>query len=570
MRSDGGAARRHQTLRDLVWLLGAGILLMAPGLGLKDPWPPDEPRYVLVASEMLASGDWLVPVRAGEIYPDKPPVFFWIEALLLALTGSIRLAHQLPSLLASLLTLGLTYDLGRRLWNRRVGLWAGGILAISVQLVLQARSGQIDATLAALVLVGLYGLLRHALLGPAFHWYLIGWGAMGLGIVTKGVGFLPVLVLLPLAWAHGRDWRHLGPRPDRRWWLGVPVMLLVIAGWLVPLLTRAATRDDPRLEAYVGEILFRQTATRYAQPWGHQHPFWYYLVEVIPWLWLPVTLALPWLVPAWRARLARRDARYLVLLGWLVLVLLFFSLSPGKRGVYVLPALPAFALAAAPLAPGLWRSRRLQQLGFVATSLLAVALAAVIAVVARPGVVELGSNPEIRAVRAPLLAAAGLSIVCLALAGPRKGLAALVGLFAGGSTILGLWVYPVLDPYRSGRGLMQAAESHLGPGEQLAIVDWREQMMLQATRPVHHFGFRTPTERDNRLALGWLQEDPRRRLLIPHGRLTPCFSIGHREPVFTDHESRWYLLDGTSPTGRCQPLAGPVYEYAPRSARRAE
>jgi 4-amino-4-deoxy-L-arabinose transferase-like glycosyltransferase len=51
------------------------------------------------------------------------------------------------------------------------------------------------------------------------------------------------------------------------------------------------------------------------------------------------TLGLPWLVPGWRRRLARRDGRLLVLLGWAALVLLFFSASPGKRNVYILPAL---------------------------------------------------------------------------------------------------------------------------------------------------------------------------------------------------------------------------------------
>ncbi len=43
-----------------------------------------------------------------------------------------------------------------------------------------------------------------------------------------------------------------------------------------------------------------------------------------------------------------RDARVWLPLGWVLLVLLFFSLSPGKRGVYVLPALPALAIASLP------------------------------------------------------------------------------------------------------------------------------------------------------------------------------------------------------------------------------
>jgi 4-amino-4-deoxy-L-arabinose transferase-like glycosyltransferase len=37
-----------------------------------------------------------------------------------------------------------------------------------------------------------------------------------------------------------------------------------------------------------------------------------------------------------------------------VLVVLFFSFSTGKRGVYILPALPAFCLILAPVLVQLW------------------------------------------------------------------------------------------------------------------------------------------------------------------------------------------------------------------------
>jgi len=113
--------------------------------------------------------------------------------------------------------------------------------------------------------------------------------------------------------------------------------------------------------AYVKEILLRQTAERYTKAWAHQEPFWYFFAEVIPKYWLPIVPALPWLVPAWRRQLAKRDGRMLVLLGWVALVLLFFCLSSGKRKLYIYPALPALVLAVAPLVPWLlrrWFARR--------------------------------------------------------------------------------------------------------------------------------------------------------------------------------------------------------------------
>ena len=63
-----------------------------------------------------------------------------------ALTGSWRVAFLLPSLLSSLLTLGLLYDLARRLHGRRVASIAAASLLFTLQFTFQARTAQIDGT----------------------------------------------------------------------------------------------------------------------------------------------------------------------------------------------------------------------------------------------------------------------------------------------------------------------------------------------------------------------------------------------------------------------------------------
>jgi 4-amino-4-deoxy-L-arabinose transferase-like glycosyltransferase len=71
------------------------------------------------------------------------------------------------------------------------------------------RTGQIDSFLILFTSLGLYGLARHLLLGPAWRWFYVGCAAMGIGVITKGVGFLPALMLIPYAYAVrkvGRAW----------------------------------------------------------------------------------------------------------------------------------------------------------------------------------------------------------------------------------------------------------------------------------------------------------------------------------------------------------------------------
>ena len=53
----------------------------------------------------------------------------------------------------------------------------------------------------------------------------------------------------------------------------------------------------PRWPPIAMRSCFARPIDRYANAWHHREPFWYFLVNVIPVLWLPLTALLPWLVP---------------------------------------------------------------------------------------------------------------------------------------------------------------------------------------------------------------------------------------------------------------------------------
>lgn len=64
-------------------------LVFLTGVGLRDPWPEDEPRFAQVAREMVQSGQWFFPTHGGEFYSDKPPIFMWTIAGLYWLTDNL-------------------------------------------------------------------------------------------------------------------------------------------------------------------------------------------------------------------------------------------------------------------------------------------------------------------------------------------------------------------------------------------------------------------------------------------------------------------------------------------------
>jgi len=539
-----GRATSRDVAVDLLWLAGISLLLMGAGIGLRDPWPADEPRFALIAQDMLRSSDWLFPRVGGDLYADKPPLYFWLMASSMAATGSLEVGFLLPSLLAGLGTVVLVYDLLRRLRGREAALAGGLLLLLTFQFVWQARQAQIDATLCFLTTLSLYGLLRHLSLGPARGWFLAGWAAAGLGVITKGVGFLPLLILVPFALLSRRGW----PAAGRIGWLGLVgllCMLAAIAVWLVPMLV--ASSSSPELAAYRDEILLQQTVTRYAEAWHHNEPFWYYLVSVMPVLWLPLVALVPWLASRWRQAARERDTVVVSLLAWVVIVVLFFSSSSGKRGVYVLPAVPALAMAAAPWLPELLRARSTRRLAFVLASLLTGLIAAV--------AITLAVDPSAAARLAetagaqplwPLAVMAAGALVALAVFRVRDGWLAYGGVLAAVLVTIGLAISPRIDAVRSCRAFMGRVELASAGVAELGLAGAKEQYLLQARRPVTTFGHARWQEKEAEAAdaAAWLAAGPGRGLLIGSVGREACFPDVEAKDVGRANREHWFVVTG--------------------------
>jgi 4-amino-4-deoxy-L-arabinose transferase-like glycosyltransferase len=530
---------------DYLWLLGLGLLLIATGVGLRDPWPPDEPRFALVARDMLMTRDWLLPRVGGDIYADKPPLFFWLIALALQMTQSLRPSFLLPSLLSGLGCVALIYDLARRLWNRDTGLIAGALLLLTVQFVWQARQAQIDATLCFWTTLGLYGLLRHLLLGPQWRWYAIGWAAAGFGVITKGVGFLPLLVLIPFSLLRSPWSPRVAGGSPARWLIGPLAFLLAVSVWLVPMLLAAQT--DPVMAAYRDEILFRQTIDRYANAWHHREPFWYFLLNVIPVLWLPLTALLPWLVPKWRQALRERDLRIALLLSWTLFVVLFFSFSSGKRGVYVLPAAPAFALACAPYAAELLRRTSVQHVLYSLAASIGGLFAGAVAYLAvrSDKRTEIITNYDLDPLGPVVVMAVAALIVCM-VARPRRGLAAFGGVLASVLLIVSFWVNPAMNSARSGADFVHRIEQVSDPVRQLGFVAFKEQYLLNLRRPIVHFGHARwrDAEQEAFDAAQWLSRDMQRQLIVDTYVRDRCFPDAHSASLGVSNRTAWFLVEG--------------------------
>lgn len=334
----------HPTKRVAVLLLAAAVLFMT-NLGGYDLWAPDEPRFAEVAREMMVSGDYLAPHVNGLPYYEKPPLLFWLMAAVARGVGDIdAFTARVPSAVAALVTLLCTYVLAARLFSPRVGLWAMIVLATGARFWWQARTAQIDMVLTACLTASLlFFWYWHE--SRRVKWLLLFYAGIAAGMYAKG----PPALVFPLLLIVSFYWRRPGDRKATHWIVGTASAIVLIVLWLIParmaVSPEAIVATDTGVEQLQGGIaanLFRQTIGRMFLGVSKAQWPWYYL-ETIPVDLLPWSLFLPWAVAwVWKRRKDSEAMRFL----WCYTVpaLLFFSISVGKRAIYILPLFPVFAI----------------------------------------------------------------------------------------------------------------------------------------------------------------------------------------------------------------------------------
>jgi 4-amino-4-deoxy-L-arabinose transferase-like glycosyltransferase len=177
--------RLTQTLvtSERVMVLAIVVALLAPlGPLASDRFHRDEAIYSSWGLDIAGGRDVLLsgsPV-------DKPPLFFYVQALSFFLFGPTEVAARIPSLVASVVSVGLIYALGRSLYGRGVGLLAAFVLAASPFAILFAPTAFTDPLMVTWVLAGCLAAVRG-------HWVWTG-VFVGLAAITKqqGAFFVPL------------------------------------------------------------------------------------------------------------------------------------------------------------------------------------------------------------------------------------------------------------------------------------------------------------------------------------------------------------------------------------------
>ena len=364
----------------LLLLLAAPAALLLSHLGASRDFVRAESYFALGARLMMDEGNWLSPHAPDEPVLNKPPLQYWLTGLTYKLFGPGFATARLPSAIASLLVLVVVYLLGTRLFERTAGWFAVGSLMTSYLFWAFSRTAMSDMLLALCVSSALACFIAVVTGKAARNEMLValcGHLFVALGVLAKG----PVAVVLvagPLLFELllSRQWSMLKSLRILR---GALIILAVAGPYFLLLYLRLGI--EPLQSFFIGENLQRFTGEIYSYA---TRPVWHlplaFMSDFAPWS----LLLFPAIYFDWRnASLSpqERRARRLIYL-WLFFPLVFFSFSHFKLDYYLLPAMPAAALAVGGFlarAPGLspWAHRFIY--AFTILFSLVVILASVIA-----------------------------------------------------------------------------------------------------------------------------------------------------------------------------------------------
>jgi outer membrane protein assembly factor BamB len=299
----------------------------------------DEQTYSQWAFHMVKTGDYLTPWAFGGIFfAGKPPLSIWLMSLAYQVFGVNNFASRFFSAVFGTLSLVLIFYLGKKLYNGYVGFLSALVLGTLTTFYEFARLAMTDVPLVFFVLGSIYFFVLSEKSEKTTRYAALSGLFFGLALMTKQIeALLILLIIFAYLIATRKSIRFLFTKHFTLFW---GIGLLVFSPWLIYMNARFGsqfwywyfvyddiTRTVGTVESHVGSYLY----------------YFSYLANNENLLWvilLPFSAGLC----AFNAVIKRLKGDTMILL-WMTIVLLVFTLAQTKLFWYILPAFPAFAIA---------------------------------------------------------------------------------------------------------------------------------------------------------------------------------------------------------------------------------
>ncbi len=342
------------THTDILALFGLAMLTAFLFLLKIDTMPlfdPDEPRYASSAIEMVDKGNWIIPHFNGEPRLNKPPLFYWLTAMPLKWLGASESSARLPSVIFGIGGVILIFLWAKKMWGRKNGFLAGMILSVCPLYYSISRLCITDMTLSFFLYLSLYLFYTGYEKGMLSNRVKIAMSfSMSMMFLAKGhMGILIFFMVVCVFLIVMRDIRFLAQFWSR---LGLVVFAALTIPWSVAFVINAGLPGTLNL-------LFNETYGRFVGGYQHPEPFYFYVtfffIGFFPWsLFAPLAFIFPrkygWGFAGEKQNAINHSAgnnkndpeksRAIFFSVWMIVVLVFFSLSKSKLFSYILPMAP--------------------------------------------------------------------------------------------------------------------------------------------------------------------------------------------------------------------------------------
>ncbi|MDX1909177.1 MAG: glycosyltransferase family 39 protein [Bacteroidia bacterium] len=261
----------RETIRDQGWL---GLVMAAATVLWLDA-PPlfdwDEINFAESAREMLVTGDFFRVRINYQPFWEKPPLFFWMQALCMAVLGTGELAARLPNAIFGVITVLTLYQKGLIIKDILLARLLALLYMASMLPMIYSKSGIIDPVFNYFIFLGILHLYHYEI-GQQRHHPV--WAGLWIGIATLTKGPVALLVTGLVYGLYVMIYRR-----KQIPWVAAGIFGLA---WAVPVIgwygLETAVHGWWFLEkfiAYQAELFTQGVA-------GHEQPVYYHILVFLP------------------------------------------------------------------------------------------------------------------------------------------------------------------------------------------------------------------------------------------------------------------------------------------------
>jgi len=172
-------------LQFAVILLAIPALLINLGLF---PLISDEPTRGIVTLEMMVSNNYIHPTINGEHYFNKPPLFNWIQALLVKITGSMdEWVFRIPTVISIIGLCVLIYSFSRKYLKEYAIAAALTFVVAGRVLFWDSFMGLIDITYSLVTFGSFAWMIHYHSKGKYLQFFIGSYVLAAIGFMLKGI-----------------------------------------------------------------------------------------------------------------------------------------------------------------------------------------------------------------------------------------------------------------------------------------------------------------------------------------------------------------------------------------------